>query len=113
MEDRTFDIAVTKAGEVYIVGSTESADYPLANTWTSTTRGKRDACITKISADGANIAYSGVMGGNLDDVAYGVGILGSSAYITGITDSANFPTTAGAYDRTFNGTTDAFLTIVR
>ncbi len=113
LEDRTFDIAVTKAGEVYIVGSTESADYPLANTWTSTTRGKRDVCITKISADGTNIAHSGVMGGSLDDVAYGVGILGSSAYITGITDSANFPTTAGAYDRTFNGTTDAFLTIVR
>ncbi len=98
---------------MYVVGSTESADYPIANTWTNTARGKRDACITKISANGTSIAYSGIIGGNLDDAAWGVGIFGSGAYVTGVTDSTNFPTTTGAYDSSFNGTTDAFLSIVR
>jgi Beta-propeller repeat len=32
------------------------------------------------------------------------------AYVTGTTTSANYPTTPGAFDRTFNGSSDVFVT---
>ena len=32
------------------------------------------------------------------------------AYVTGRTSSADYPTTPGAFDRTFNGSCDAFVT---
>jgi hypothetical protein len=36
--------------------------------------------------------------------------IGGNAYVTGLTDSANFPTTPGAFRRTFGGSEDAFVT---
>ena len=32
------------------------------------------------------------------------------AYVTGVTDSADYPTTPNAFDRTYNGNADAFVT---
>ncbi|HPY40343.1 MAG TPA: hypothetical protein PLM98_07485, partial [Thiolinea sp.] len=113
LEDRCVDIAVNSMGEAYLVGDTASADFPIANTWASTSRGKKDAYLAKINANGASIAYSGLLAGRLDDTAWSVSLLDSSVYITGVTDSAKFPTTVGAYDRSFNGVTDGFLAIVR
>lgn len=60
-----------------------------------------------------SIVYSSFLGGAGSDVAIGVAIDGDgAAYVTGYTMSANFPTTPGAYRRTFGGVADAYVTKV-
>src|ERR671910_776749 len=54
--------------------------------------------------------YSTFLGGTGDDRGWGIAVDGSDrAYVTGRTDSANYPTTSGAFDRIFNGEQDAFV----
>ncbi len=67
-------------------------DYPL-----------RDAFVTKLDAAGAALAYSTYLGGSGDDQGHGVAVDASgSAYVTGCTGSSDFPTTAGAFDTSWN-----------
>ena len=55
--------------------------------------------------------YSTFPGGATDDFGLGIAVDGSgSAYVTGETDSSDYPTTPGAFDRTFNGNRDTFVT---
>jgi hypothetical protein len=44
------------------------------------------------------------------DRGFGIAVRDRNAYVTGGTFSADFPTTRGAFDRTFNGGFDAFVT---
>ncbi len=50
------------------------------------------------------LLYSTYLGGGGGDLGHGIAVDGAgSAYLTGYTDSADFPTTAGAFDTTYNG----------
>jgi len=58
------------------------------------------------------LIYSSYLGGSLIDVGNGISVdAAGNAYVTGSTDSGtgDFPTTAGAFDTTFGGVTDAFV----
>jgi hypothetical protein len=53
---------------------------------------------------------SSVLGGSGEDYGYGIALGGDSAYITGYTLSADFPTTPGAYDMAIgSANSDAFV----
>ena len=61
--------------------------------------------MTKLDASGAALVYSTFLGGSGTDSAMAIALDGAgSAYVTGGTNSADFPTTAGAFDTTLNGT---------
>ena len=67
--------------------------------------------MTKLDASGAALGYSTYLGGSGGDHGHGIALDGAgSAYLTGHTSSADFPTTAGAFDTTYNGGYDAFVT---
>ncbi len=67
--------------------------------------------MTKLDASGAALVYSTYLGGGGYDSGHGIALDGAgSAYVTGHTASPNFPTTAGAFDTTYNGADDAFVT---
>jgi hypothetical protein len=73
--------------------------------------GGLDAFVTKLNASGSKLAYSTFLGGtSSSDVGEGITVREGRAYVTGTTDSKNYPTTPGAFDRTFNGNGDAFVT---
>ena len=62
-----------------------------------------DAFVTKLNPAGTALVYSTFVGGS--DMEFGNGIAidaAGNAYVTGTTKSSNFPTTAGAFDRTLN-----------
>ena len=107
--DYAYDVAVDAGGSAYVAGRTNSRDFPTVNpiqVWQSPSS-RHWAFVTKLSASGA-LVYSTYLGGNVghranvhDTEAHGIAVDATgSAYVTGSTQATNFPTTAGAYDRT-------------
>lgn len=63
-----------------------------------------DAFITKFNDDGSQLLYSTYIGGNDNERPHSlITTLDNDIYVMGTTGSNNFPTTAGAYDTSFNG----------
>lgn len=63
----------------------------------SANAGSRDVYVTKLDSSG-NIVYSTYFGGSGDDGATAIAVdLAGDVYVTGITNSADFPVTKGAY----------------
>ncbi len=108
------DIALDGAGSAYLTGHTGSTDFPTtAGAFDTTLNGDIgwDAFVTKLSASGAALLYSSYLGGSGSEQGHGIAVDGAgSAYLTGGTSSTDFPTTAGAFDTTYNNGGDAFVT---
>jgi prealbumin domain-containing protein/beta-propeller repeat-containing protein len=86
------DIAVDPQGRAYVTGSTNSPDFPTtANALQGTLAGSTDAFIMRLAADGQP-EYSTYLGGSGSDRANGIAVRKGRAYVTGETDSTNFPT---------------------
>src|SRR5205814_71975 len=69
--------------------------------------------VTKINAAGNTIAYSTLLGGTSVELATGIAIDSSgNAYVTGASNSANFPVTSGVIQSANAGRSDAFVTKV-
>ncbi|HCF30096.1 MAG TPA: hypothetical protein DEV81_23495, partial [Cyanobacteria bacterium UBA11049] len=103
-------IAVDFQGNAYVTGGTDSINFPIKNAFNSNLSGLSDAFITKLNAAGNSIVYSSYLGGNNFDSASGIAVdLRGNAYVTGSTYSSDFPT-KNAFDSSFSGSTDAFVT---
>jgi hypothetical protein len=109
------DVTVDSAHNVYVVGNTFSTDFPLQNPAQPIKGGglsnQHDAFVVKINADGNALVYSTYLGGSNTDEASGIALddLGN-AYITGLTQSTDFPT-KNAYQPAYGGERgDAFVT---
>jgi hypothetical protein len=105
-------IAVDGAGSAYVTGYTLSGNFPTTTgAFDTTNAGFYDTFVTKLDAPGATLAYSTFLGGGDSDIGGGIAVdAGGSAYVTGSTRSPGFPTTAGAFDTSHNGTDDGFVT---
>ncbi|MFL5242523.1 MAG: SBBP repeat-containing protein [Gemmataceae bacterium] len=92
-------IAVDLTGNAYITGNTTSTNFPgTTGSFQSTNGGGQDGFITKLNSDGSAIVYSTYLGGSSTDGPTTILIDATGdAYIAGLTNSTNFPTTAGAY----------------
>ncbi|MBW2096640.1 MAG: SBBP repeat-containing protein, partial [Deltaproteobacteria bacterium] len=90
--DAVKDIAIDSSGNAYIVGFTESGDFPTQAPIQASFRGVYDAFLTKINPDASALAFSTYLGGTGTESAAGVAVddLGN-AYITGHTTSTDFP----------------------
>jgi hypothetical protein len=98
--DQAFAVAIDTAGAVYVTGNTTSANFPTTpGSFGPTSLGAIDAFIVKLSPDLATTVYSTYLGGTTgDDAGRGIAVdSGGNAYVTGFTNSTDFPTTAGAF----------------
>jgi Calx-beta domain/Beta-propeller repeat len=112
--DRGFGIAVDTAGSAYVVGDTESPNFPVVNAIQTFNYWYSDAFVTKLNPSGTALEYSSYLGGELADSARGVALdPAGNVYVAGLTDSFGFPTTAGAFQAAnaggLNDHTDAFV----
>jgi uncharacterized protein (TIGR03437 family) len=100
-------LAIDSAGSAYVAGYTYSIDFPTASPYQGAPPVKQagvapgqwpSAFVTKFSPDGSSLVYSTYLGGNGSDLIYAIAVDSSgSAYITGQTNSVDYPVTSGAY----------------
>lgn len=110
-EEHPGGIALSSSGKVFVAGSTQSKNFPVtASSYDTSFSGSSDIFVAKIDASGASLEYGTFIGGQERDGGGAIAVDPNDyAYITGYTDGGGFPTTSGAFDRTFNGLYDAFV----
>jgi hypothetical protein len=114
--DVAYGIAVDSSGNAYITGTTSSANFPTLGPEQSSNKGSGDAFVTKLNTDGSALVYSTFLGGTGTDAASAIAIYAGDAFITGSTNSADFPVTTasstslGGFQTTYGGNSDAFVT---
>lgn len=109
--DTGMGVALDNAGQVYVTGYTTSGDYPAVNALQSVLSGPDDGFVVRLSAAGGQPGYATLLGGNSYEEAHAIAVdQTGAAYITGFTYSNNFPTTPGAFNRTYSYDTDGFVT---
>jgi Beta-propeller repeat len=101
-------LALDSAGGVYITGETDSTSLPLISAYQSAIGGGRDCFVAKFNSSGIPL-YSTYLGGRGNETCNAIAVdSGGNAYITGGTDSTNFPV-LNAYQANNAGGQDAFI----
>jgi hypothetical protein len=114
-DDSITALAIDPSGSVYVTGCTYSLDLPIVNAYQRTNAGGQDAFVARFDAAGASLLFSTYLGGSGGSL--GAGEMGlsiavdrsSSAYVTGMTSSIDFPV-LNAVQSTNAGWLDAFAT---
>jgi PKD repeat protein len=110
--DTLGQIAMDVAGDIWVAGITHSADIPITPCAFDTTfNGTSDGYLSRLNPNGTGLLYATFLGGSSGESIYDM-VLGSPgyAYLAGYTNSADFPVTPGAFDTTYNGGDDVFVT---
>jgi len=103
-------VALTNNGAIVIYGGTSSPNMPTTTDALDRTFALGEAYLSLFSGDGSTLLYSTYLGGGDYDWGTRMTVDGSgAAYVTGYTGSSDFPTTPGAFDRTYHGNRDAFV----
>ena len=106
--DTAAGVALDPAGNIYVTGQTQSGNFPTVNPIEATSS-ERDAFVVKMNASG-QVLYSTYLGGT--GLTSGTAIAADAsgnAYVTGFTNTGDFPVTSGAYQTINNGFYDAFV----
>lgn len=110
------EIDIDENNNVYIVSCTRSTNFPIVGNVFQPNYGggNIDACVIKLDNNLQNIIWSSFLGGNDHDAAYSLAIDNNQdLYLTGGTNSPNFPITTNGLQTTFNGgRADGFITKV-
>ena len=105
-------VAVDGSGAAYLTGYTTSFAFPV--TTGPTLSGARDAFVAKVNPAGSALVYSILIGGSNSETGRAIAVdSNGSAYLTGDTNSVDFPVTAGAAQTQFGGGRDGFAVRLR
>ncbi|WP_374088676.1 SBBP repeat-containing protein [Methylomicrobium lacus] len=107
--DGGWGIAVDGKDNVYVMGSTQSTDFPTADSLYPNFGGETDAFVLKLNGDGKSVGYSTYLGGSKSESSGGIAVDGEgNAYVTGQTRSTDFPAVNAKYPN-LRGESDAFV----
>ena len=110
-------IAVDAAGNACVTGFTESLDFPVTpGAFQTRLRGFENAFVSVINPNAsgaASLVYSTYLGGCGFDRGLGIAVDNSgNAYVTGLTESPDFPVTPGAFQTMLKGHGNAFVAVI-
>ena len=98
-------------GDADVTGNTNSKNFPVANCFQCVINGGMDAFVTSLTPPGVAVVYSTYLGGKGNDFGQGIAVNlafnPTVHYVTGYTNSANFPVIGGFPP---SGLNDAFVT---
>ncbi len=104
-DDRGTSIAIDGEGNAYVAGTTASTDFPVRDAIQTVHGGGElfyafDAFAAKLNAAGTELVFATFLGGSEYDAARGIAVdAAGNAYVSGTTESPNFPTTTDAFQR--------------
>ncbi len=109
-DDEANSITVDAVGNAYIIGFTDSTNFPVAGAIQPAYGGNpQDVFVSKLNTAGTALVYSTYLGGSGQDNGSDIAVdAAGNAYITGYTGSTNFPT-ASAMQATRTGFYNAFV----
>ena len=110
-DDHGSGIDTDAENNIYVTGYTSSEDFPTTEgCFDETYDSSRTIFISKFNEDCSELLFSTFIDGSGDDRAESIRIDSKgNSYITGWTDSSDYPTTLGCYDDTHNGVDDAMI----
>lgn len=107
--DQGIDITVDINGNVTILGTTDSPDFPTLNPLQPNHAGERDLFIARLNSSG-DLLFSTYFGGSDTDIGYGLTTdENGNVYIAGRTYSSDFPTSIGSWQSSKSDGFDAFV----
>jgi len=110
-DEQCSGIAVDASGNAYVTGYTSSTNFPTLNPIQANNGGVYNVFVTEINASGNALVYSTYLGGAGDDYAQGIAVDASgNVYVTGGTNSTNFPTLNPIQATNAGGEFDVFVT---
>lgn len=104
-------LEVDASGNVYLAGTTSSANFPVLGAYQAANGGGSDVFVLKLNPTGSGILYSTYIGGTSTDYGRSIAISATGeAYLTGETFSNNYDVTAGAYQTVASTSPDSYIT---
>lgn len=110
-DDEALTVCTDKFGCAYVAGCTESPKIPFGGAIRHDIEGK-DGFVCKLNSAGCGFVWSTYLGAEGDECVNGLALdADRNVYVTGITNSLEFPVTANAFMRQYQGgNSDAFIT---
>jgi hypothetical protein len=109
-------IVVDAAGNAFVVGATTSSQLPVtADAFQAGKKGSPpffNVFLTELNPTGASLIYSTYIGGSIGNGDHGAAIAldsAENAYLTGYTDSSDFPVTPGAFQTASGAPREVFI----
>jgi hypothetical protein len=115
-DDGATGIGLDASGNVWLKGNTQSSDFPVTpGAFQTVLGGLFDSYVAELDPTGSQLLYSSYIGGSGTEFGGATRVLAldsqspPNVYVTGYTNSTNFPTTAGSFQPASAGANDAFV----
>ena len=103
-------VVVDLGGNAIVAGYTHSNNFPTTHDALDNQYNNEESFMFKLNNDGSELLYSTYFGGSQSDAAHCIGMDPfGNVYISGFTNSTDFPTTTGVYNRNLTGSWDSFV----
>jgi len=110
-EDTAYSITQDSSENIFVAGYAGSGFPTTSDAYDTSHNGGYDVFVSKLDGNLTNLLYSTFIGGGNNDTARSMDIDGNgNVYVAGETYSSDFPTTSEAYNTTYGGSGDAFVT---